>query len=405
MKSPGIVELVSKLADVDVAAGDFECCTRVLHDLTRLIAWAEAGKIDAAQRLAALAVNSPGILPEHVVATATQVSLGQATQPFKRATAIEAMPSFGDALAAGTVSARHVDVIANAVTKLDPIEQQRFGEREQFLAGVAQRTTAGEFARTVRTEMLRCQRGDGADLLQRQRKAAYLKTWVDQISGMWCLHGELDPETGARLSGRLARTIEKLFHDKAPDTAPADSIDKQHHLRALAIAAIIDGTGATGGGIDISILIDATTLISGKHPGTIIDFGLPIDLSIESIRRMACTAAITPIIVGADGVKLHVGLTTRLATREQRRALRAMYHGCAIPGCSVSWDHVVIHHLTYFRYQGPTNIDNLLPLCNKHHHYAHEGGWQLTLTTNRTLTITHPDGTTKCHSPPKALAA
>ena len=42
-------------------------------------------------------------------------------QPFKRGTAIEAMPAFGEALTDGTVSAAHIDVIVNAVGKLDPV--------------------------------------------------------------------------------------------------------------------------------------------------------------------------------------------------------------------------------------------------------------------------------------------
>jgi predicted restriction endonuclease len=64
-----------------------------------------------------------------------------------------------------------------------------------------------------------------------------------------------------------------------------------------------------------------------------------------------------------------------------------------------------MHHVKYFEHGGPTDIDNLLPLCSKHHHCAHEGGWRIQLSSNRTLTINLPDGTTMCHGPPKALAA
>jgi hypothetical protein len=315
------------------------------------------------------------------------------------------MPAFGSALVDGDVSVTHVDVIASAMGKLDDDERDTFVERAGFLAAVAGRTTPREFERTVRTELLRCQRGDGLALLQRQKKATYLKTWVDQASGMWCLHGAFDPETGAMLHSRLTRTIEKLFHEVTPHTAPSDPLDKQHHLRALALAAVVDGTGAQPTGVDMTILIDADTVVSGKHDRTIVDYGLPIDLPIDTIRRMACTAQLTPIIVGANGTHLELGRTTRLANRDQRRALRALYRGCAIPGCCVAWDHVVIHHLQFYRNGGTTNIDNLLPLCSKHHRLAHEGGWQLTLAADRSLTITQPDGTSKCHSPPSALAA
>jgi hypothetical protein len=104
-------------------------------------------------------------------------------------------------------------------------------------------------------------------------------------------------------------------------------------------------------------------------------------------------------------VHLELGRTTRLATAKQRTALRPIYKGCAIPGCSVGWDNVVIHHIHWYRNGGCTDIANLLPLCTKHHHLAHEGGWQLAIDHHRNLTITTPDGTTKCHSPPKILAA
>ncbi|HEY0521724.1 MAG TPA: DUF222 domain-containing protein [Ilumatobacteraceae bacterium] len=400
-----IIEVVGDLASADIGGASAECCTRVLQDFSRVIAWAEAGKIRAAQRLAVLAAASPSISPEHVVASATRVSIGQGMQTFKRSAAIDAMPAFGDALADGALSAAHVDVIAGAIGKLDDVEQQLFAQRSEFLAGVAGRTTPPEFARTVRNEMLRCQRGDGVDRLARQQRATYLKTWVDNASGMWCLHGEFDPESGATLHSRLIRTIEKLFHATTPENAPTDPLDKQHHLRALALVAMTNGNGAQAGGIDMSILIDATTLTSGHHSGTVIDCGLPIELPIETIRRMACTAEVTPIIVGADGVRLHLGDTTRLANRAQRRALRAMYRGCAVPGCCVAWDYVVIHHVAYFRNRGPTDIGNLLPLCTKHHHLAHEGGWKFALSADRVLTIDRPDGSTNCHRPPKALAA
>ena len=48
---------------------------------------------------------------------------------------------------------------------------------------------------------------------------------------------------------------------------------------------------------------------------------------------------------------------------------------------------------------------NLLPVCNRHHHLVHEGGLQLHLAADRTLTITRSDGITNTHDPPTAWAA
>jgi predicted restriction endonuclease len=43
-------------------------------------------------------------------------------------------------------------------------------------------------------------------------------------------------------------------------------------------------------------------------------------------------------------------------------------------------------------HRGATDLANLLPLCSRHHHLVHEGGWRLSLDHERTLTIIRPDG-------------
>ena len=42
---------------------------------------------------------------------------------------------------------------------------------------------------------------------------------------------------------------------------------------------------------------------------------------------------------------------------------------------------------------GPTDLANLIPLCSRHHHVVHEGGWHLTLHPDRTIALRRPDGT------------
>ena len=77
-----------------------------------------------------------------------------------------------------------------------------------------------------------------------------------------------------------------------------------------------------------------------------------------------------------------------------------MYTTCAIPGCTVGVRHCQPHHVTWSTRHGNTDLDNLLPLCSRHHHAVHEGGWNLTLHPNRSLTITYPNGHTQHTGPP-----
>ena len=115
-------------------------------------------------------------------------------------------------------------------------------------------------------------------------------------------------------------------------------------------------------------------------------------LPAATIRRLACDANVIPIVLGGDGVPLDVGRAQRLATRDQRRALRAMYQTCGHPGCQVRFEDCRIHHVTWWEHFGPTDLVNLLPLCERHHHLVHEGGWSLTMKPDRTITLRRPDG-------------
>jgi hypothetical protein len=153
-------------------------------------------------------------------------------------------------------------------------------------------------------------------------------------------------------------------------------------------------------------LIDERTLLDGRrHESSVIDAGLGrFGLPVETVRRWACIGKVTPVVVGADGVRLFLGRETRLANRAQRRALRVMYRTCAL--CDTPFEHTQIHHVTYYGLeQGLTDIDNLVPLCSRHHHLVHEGGWKLYLAANRILTVTRSDGQISIHDPPKTRAA
>ena len=56
------------------------------------------------------------------------------------------------------------------------------------------------------------------------------------------------------------------------------------------------------------------------------------------IRRLGCDGTLVPIWLGGDHEVLAVGRHCRLATRAQRRALRAMYRTCAFPHCTVGFN-------------------------------------------------------------------
>jgi len=63
------------------------------------------------------------------------------------------------------------------------------------------------------------------------------------------------------------------------------------------------------------------------------------------------------------------------------------------------------HHVHWWESGGFTDLANLLPVRSKHHHCIHEGGWEVHLAGDRTLTINQPNNTTMTTGPPKRRAA
>jgi hypothetical protein len=112
---------------------------------------------------------------------------------------------------------------------------------------------------------------------------------------------------------------------------------------------------------------------------------------VETVRRLACEADLIPIVLNGAGVALDVGRSKRLATAHQRRALAARYETCAIPTCAVLFHRCEPHHLRPWEDGGRTDLANLLPLCVKHHHAVHEGGWKLDVDpTTGDVRVTYP---------------
>ena len=67
-----------------------------------------------------------------------------------------------------------------------------------------------------------------------------------------------------------------------------------------------------------------------------------------------------------------------------------MHETCAVPHCGVRVKHCVPHHIDWWENGGGTDLHNLVPLCSRHHHKVHEGGWTLTMDESRKVTLVRP---------------
>jgi hypothetical protein len=149
----------------------------------------------------------------------------------------------------------------------------------------------------------------------------------------------------------------------------------------------------------MSVIIDQRTLVHGAHANTICEHSDGSRIPVHIAQQLACNATLTPIITDPSGIVLNVGRSHRYATPHQRQALEAMSATCAITECETPVTQCHGHHITYWEQGGPTDLNNLLPLCEHHHRWIHSNNPTITLGQHRILTVTMPNGTSTTHHP------
>ena len=336
----------------------------------------------------------PYVMPERELMKHGGLSSREAATVVGRVHTVTDIPALAEVLASGATTSGHVDAMARGV-KIAGGDKDKFLELAPSLVEAATRLPVGEFASLVRDAAKSVVSDGGLSAFERQRRSTYLKLWIDS-DGMMQLRGAFDPERGAALHGVISREVERLYHsgDDGVALTPMPWVDTNDHRTAIALCNIVTNTTTTDTGsiapraeIVVHIALEALT-------GTLETAGRTLygaDLPVDTVRRLACEADIIPVVLDGASVPIDVGRSKRLATAQQRGALEAVHRTCAIPDCEAPYHHCQIHHIEYWESGGATDLDNMVPLCTRHHHDAHEGGWTLTLDpATRTVTFNPP---------------
>lgn len=407
-----MVAAVGVLTDGVGALGSVELGV-LAQQVSRMRAALERCALAISRRSAELHQREGAPDPEDLWGRHGGASRRDARDQRRRAKVCDDTPALGEAAQAGSVSGAHLDVIARLLDRLDSQLAGAFRALDDEITAMAQQLGVEDFEQWCRRRLTRLSAEVGRARHERQQRDTHLRRWTDISTGMYRLTGAFHPELGARLFAAIDAHINDLRAAGAdPALLPgdplgplADQYDNRDHLAAHALArAVLAHTRTTKPArAEISVIVDAHTLLFGPHDDTVCEHTDGVPLPIDTLRRLACIADLHRVLWSADGDTVDLGRTTRLANRAQRRALRSRYRTCAWHGCDVPFHHCEIHHLHWWEHHGPTDLDNLLPLCVRHHHHAHELGWTLTLHPDRSLTIHQPDGTHWATTPPPTL--
>lgn len=390
MFGDGVSASLSGLLAIDLTVADHAELSEASRSVARLQAFVDHTKVQIARRGRVLAEQGD-TSSNHVLIDEGRCTGADAKATNGRDRVCGNLPEFEDALAGGEVTGAHLDALAHHTRGLTDEERSDVAAIADELIADATSQPPALFDRSVkgRIDAIRDQHrpGSDADELERQRSASDVKRWTERDTGMKQTLISLDPLRDASLWNVIDHHLTRLRHDSTNEGRPfAD-------LQVEAVLAAVSAGPESVRVPEIVVHTDGTTMCHGCHDETLCETVDGDPVPVDTMQRWCCEAVLRAVIVRPDGTVDQLCAERRTASRQQRRMLAAMYRTCAHPHCEIGFSRCRIHHVEWFTRGGRTVLANLLPLCETHHHLVHEGGWNLMIDADRSVTWVRPDGT------------
>jgi hypothetical protein len=144
--------------------------------------------------------------------------------------------------------------------------------------------------------------------------------------------------------------------------------------RADALSELASCTQAEGAAkANLVVYVDAEVLASGRGNAEI--EGGPM-ISAETAKRLRCDACLE-VVIEEDGKPISVGRKYRTVPAKTARELRRRDRCCRWPACRRTKNLIAHHIKEWVKDEGPTDLDNLVLLCEPHHIMVHEGKFEV----------------------------
>jgi len=322
-----------------------------------------------------------------------QVSAQQARTETKRSKTIVAIPSLLEAVVSGDTSSEHVDSVAKHFNKLTDEQKNRLDQAE--IVEAATSMPADTFNNHMKRVVDKIRDDYGLKDTVEKQKASEFRHWFNKKTGMGVFSGQLDPIRYEAFSNAIDAHTNTLAITTTKSDGKTDkkTISKDPNLAASALFELVTSSRSIKQRLPhISVIVDQKTLETGCHQNSVRQTAIGTELPPETIERLCCDSVLQKVVHDNKNIPINVGRKYRTATDAQWTAIKSIYTECAWSNCDRRLNWCQLHHIKEWETGGPTNLNNLVPLCSQHHHKVHEGKWTIKLKPDRTLKIWKPDG-------------
>jgi hypothetical protein len=384
---------------------------RIEQDFVELHRMGELIELERLRRLAELDRRRIFERDGHLSAAAWlasrfRVAWGTAREHVRMARGLEAMPVTRRGVESGGVSVSAARVLVRA-READP---EAFERAEPVLVEAARIHSIGDLQRVVAhwreaTERARSLDEQGV----RARRSLHASV---SLEGMVRVDGDLDPVAGESLLAALGAVLDAEARGRSRDDArspaqrradalgeicrqwldrpdrPSVGGERPHLTVTVPLAAL--GAGGVSGADQVGGAHHRAGVGPAATTGAELDHVGPVPP--ETVRQLACDAAVMRVVMGGRSEPLDVGRRTPVIPPAMRRGVIVRDRTCRFPGCERPHTWCDAHHVVHWADGGPTSAANLLLLCRPHHRLVHRaGGFTLELVDGVPV-FRRPDG-------------
>ncbi len=317
---------------------------------------------------------NPHTDPVGILKDKSRLSGRDAIRMAKVAERLPDLPQVADALAEGEITMDHAKAMVDAADRVG----SEMVESDPGLLQEATRSEPDRFARKARDWAGQRLIEAGVDILERQRLDREAKLWVDKQSGMGMLFAKLPAAQFAHLQQAAdAHYLELLRRDSADGRDPDRVRSPTQRMADVVFELLTNVDAATGEilggdagprakGSTQLIVVAEQGVVDGTDPQgrcEIIGVG-PVPRDI--LRTLSADTLLAGMIYDRKGRPLWLGRSQRLANASQRLAVAVRDGGCF--QCGAPMHRCELHHIQEWRRDGgPTDVDNLVAICRRHH--------------------------------------
>jgi len=290
------------------------------------------------------------------------------------ARALRTLPDISESFSTGELS----------YSKVRALTRVAGDHSEQDLLDFALRTTAARVEERCRE--LRFGTDASIDIAGRAYVNRSLRFNRNPERGMMTVTVDLPIETGELLE----KALDKARDDDVVET-PEFATESWSTQQADAFVNLVsrylsgdrDSESISTDNYLVTIHVDQAALAGGGGRS-----GVPI----ETAKRLCCDGHAIVLTENQQGEPLSIGRKSRIVPTAIKRAVLAKHdHGCAFPGCR-NRRFLHIHHIEHWSNGGETSVDNLMPLCTRHHPLVHEGRFRIEKDFQDNWIFVRPEG-------------